>query len=342
MTKTKFKLNLKIFYNLYILSIKSFLYSPLNMFLGVFLILFILIIWLLFKSDDPFIFASAIGTLIARNGVHTFYRNVNMNRTVGFSQRMKFTGMNGFLRPFANILASFTINALILMLMLTIIIIFFKEQRNMFEHVNWTMFLTGAFLLWILSVLISYSIYVFCKNQTWGNIIASLIYLISYNLLGCAFPYETIAGNAPWLNFVLYFVPQRYMMNVMQAGWVDATNLNYLGKNNGQYKVDFKLRENLLIPYLITFSFILILSILLITFIIINVQRRKKDGYGANIVLKLSSKYIRDIKRCTNIEELNNLRSQHLTQLGFDSNYIKNNEGYSNFKNLKHKKGKNR
>ncbi|WP_338984608.1 hypothetical protein [Spiroplasma endosymbiont of Diplazon laetatorius] len=313
--------NLRTFRDLYLLSLKTFVYSPINMFLGVFLVIFTLFIWLTFKSDNPFLFASAIGTLIVRNGVHTFHRTLSNNKNTGFIGRINNTGLNVFIRPAANILANFTINFVITLILMLLTIIFFNDQRSLFSGVNWAMFIFGAISLWLLSVIISYSIFIYVKSTITGTIYVSLIYLFSYNLLGCAFPYEVIA-KISWLNIILYFLPQRYMLNVMQAGWVNATNLNYAGID-GKYKVDFRLGENLAIPFAVTYAMILILSFCLITFIIVNVRKTKVDIYGTSVVLKLSSDYIKDIKKCSSISELKELRKKHLEETDLNSRYIK-------------------
>ncbi len=315
--------NFKSFKDLYILSLKTFVYSPLNMFLGVFLVIFTLFIWLLFKGNNPFLFSSAIGALIVRNGIHTFHRALSNNKNTGFDQRINNTGLNGFIKPGANILANFTINFCIIFLLMGLTLIFFKDQRTLFSSVNWTMFITGTISLWLLCVLISYTIFMFVKSTVVGSIYVSLIYIFSYNLLGCAFPYEVVA-KIKWLNFILYFLPQRYMLNVMQAGWVNAKNLVYEGLGEEQlYKVDFRLGGNLAVPFIITYSLILILSFCLITFIILKVKQKKVDVYGTSVVLKLSTDYIKEIKKCSSIIELNRLRDQHIKELKNNSIHVK-------------------
>ncbi|AGR42325.1 hypothetical protein [Spiroplasma diminutum] len=315
--------NLKTFKDLYILSLKTFVYSPINMFLGVFLVIFTLFIWLLFKGDNPFLFASAVGALVVRNGIHTFHRTLSNNKTTGFNKRISNTGLNSFVRPGANILANFTINFIIIILLMLLTLIFFNDQRQLFLGVNWWMFISGTFSLWILCVLISYAIFIFIDSTIVGTIYVSLIYIFSYNLLGCAFPYEVIA-RINWLNIILYFLPQRYMLNVMQAGWVNAKNLVYPGLGEEQlYKVDFRLGGNLAIPFFVTYTLIFILSFCLIAFIIIKVKKTKVDIYGTSVVLKLSSDYIKEIKKCSNIQELNELREKHIEETKINSNYIK-------------------
>ncbi|WP_162685044.1 hypothetical protein [Spiroplasma sp. BIUS-1] len=292
------------------------------MFLGVFLVIFTLFIWLLFKGDNPFLFASAIGTLIVRNGVHTFYRTLSTNRNTGFSGRINNTGINAFIKPAASICANFTINFVTTLILMVLTLIFFEKQRVLFSGVNWVMFIFGALCLWMLSVMISYTIFAFVKSTPVGTIYVSLIYLFSYNLLGCAFPYEVIA-RVGWLNFILYFLPQRYMLNVMQAGWVNAKNLVYEGVGvNHTYKVDFRLGGSLAIPFIVTFCFIFILSFLLITFIIIRSRKTKTDMYGSSVVLRLSTEYINSVKQCSSIEELKKLREKHLENNAFSSNFM--------------------
>ncbi|AUM62838.1 hypothetical protein [Spiroplasma monobiae] len=314
--------NLKTFKDLYLLSLKAFIYSPLNMFLGVFLVIFTLFIWLLFKGDNPFLFASAVGTLIVRNGIHTFHRTLSMNRNTGFTRRINNTGINAFIKPSALIAANFTINFVITIILMLLTVIFFEEQRALFSNVNWAMFIFGSICLWMLCVMISYTVFLFVKKTEVGTIYVNLIYIFSYNLLGCAFPYEVVA-RIEWLNIVLYFLPQRYMLNVMQAGWVNATNLVFEGiGENKVYQVDFRLGGNLAIPFIVTFSLIILLSFLLITFIIIKGKKAKTDIYGTSVVVKMSTDYINNIKNCSSIEELKELRRKHLQETEMNSEFL--------------------
>ncbi|AKX33915.1 ABC transporter permease protein [Spiroplasma litorale] len=315
--------NYRVFNRLYFLWIKSFIFSPLNMFLGVFLIIFTQFIWLAFKSSDPFIFASALGSLIVRNSCHTFYRTLNLSRTTGFTNRLIYTKANNFLRPLSHLAASLTINFVVSIIMLGLTVIFFEEQRVLLSGVNWFMFISGAFLLWLLSVLICYTIYIFFKNYMLGNIVAIILYMLCYNLLGLAFPYQSIA-KLEWLNVILYLLPQRYMMNVMQAGWVNATNLVYQSNEFPWSNVDFKLTNNLWLPYLVTFGFILIFFFINYLHLANKSKQFKKDDYGSSIIVKLSNKYIREIKRCTTIDDLNQLRNKHLEETGHSVTIKKN------------------
>ncbi|AKU79492.1 hypothetical protein [Spiroplasma turonicum] len=315
--------NTKIFFRLYLLWIKSFIFSPLNVFLGVILIIFTQFIWLAFKGSDPFIFASAIGSLIVRNSCHTFYRTINMSRITGFTSRITYTKANNYLSPLSHLAASFTINFIVSLIMLGLTVIFFKEQRTLLSNVNWFMFVSGSILLWLLSILMCYTVYIYYKNYTLGNIVVIIIYMFCYNFLGLAFPYQSIA-KLEWLNILLYLLPQRYMMNVMQAGWVNATSLVYSSPNFPSSSVDFKLTNYLWLPYLVTFLFIFLFFIINLTHLMNRNKQFKKDGYGSSVIAKLSNKYIRDIKRCSNIDELNELRINHLNETGhFD--LIRNN-----------------
>ncbi|ASP28020.1 ABC transporter permease [Spiroplasma corruscae] len=307
--------NYKVFNRLYWLWIKSFIFSPLNMFLGVVIIIFTQFIWLSFKSTDPFIFASALGSLIVRNGCHTFYRTINMSRITGFTERLTYSKANNYLRPISHLAASLTINFIVGLIMLTLTVIFFKEQRQLVKNVNWYMFISGAFLLWLLSILICYTVYIFYKNYMLGNIVVIIIFMLCYNLLGLAFPYQSIA-KLEWLNLILYFLPQRYMMNVMQAGWVNATNLVYSSPEFPSSSVDFKLTTHLWVPYLVTFGFIFFFFLLSFMHINKKAKQFKKDSYGASVIAKLSNKYIRDLKRCSSISELNSLRDKHFEETG--------------------------
>ncbi|AHB36581.1 hypothetical protein [Spiroplasma apis] len=315
----KFKNNFKVFFDFYKLSLKTFFVSPLNILLGIVIIFFVLWIWLLYRENDPFILSSAIGSLIIRNGLHTFYRGLNSHKETGFTKRIDYTPINVWIKPFAYILSSLTINVIVSIALLSSTLIVFDTQMELVKHVNWPMFISGAFFLWLLSVLMSYSIYTFFKRSSMALILALLLYILAYYLLGCAYPYNIIA-KYDWLNSFLYAFPQRYMMNVMQAGWVGATNLVFTDiENAGEFAVDWKLTQNLWVPYLATFGFILLFSILLIMVIIIKVEKHKKDKFGVSLILRLSTKYINDLKRCASLEELKTLRKKHLEEIGYRS-----------------------
>ncbi|AHI53112.1 hypothetical protein [Spiroplasma culicicola] len=313
-TKVFVKKQSKMFFSFYKLSLITFFSSPINIFLGIILMHFILFMWLMYRENDPFILASAVGAMVVRNSMHLFYRGLTAHKSSGFAMMIRYTPAHPLIRPIANIVANFTINLVLIIVMIGSTLLIYPSQKAIIGNVNWNMFLTATFLLWFLTVLISYTTYRFVEDSTKGMIIVNLIYVLAYNLLGCAYPYHIIA-NYSWLNTILYFFPLRYMMNVMQAGWVNATNLVYTG--NPEYEVDWHLGQNLAIPYLITLTFILIFLILLIVVIIIKVNNNKKDNYGSNIVLKLSTKYIRDIKRCTSFEEIKELRKNHLEEMGY-------------------------
>ncbi|QEH62093.1 hypothetical protein SCHIN_v1c08980 [Spiroplasma chinense] len=311
--KLKERKNLRIFYHFYKLYIKSFFSSPISVFLGMIIVTFTLFMWLLFREGDPFILASAIGAMVARVAMQLFHRNLVLQKANGFTTIMNFTPVNPLLRMSASIVANLTICLGMGFVMIMATIAIFPEQREIVAGVNWTMFLSAVFLLWFLVILMAITIDMFFKNAMKGMILIITMYIFVYNLLGCAYPYQIIA-NYSWLNIMLYTFPPRYMMNVMQAGWVNAKNLVY---NDPEFSVDWKLKGNLALPYIVTFACIILLLTILIMVIIIKAKYHKKDGYGSSVILKLSTKYIRDIKRSTSFEEIQNLRKEHLEKLGY-------------------------
>ncbi|QBQ07934.1 ABC transporter permease [Spiroplasma gladiatoris] len=315
---------IKVFFKLYRLSTKTYLRSPINVFLGIFLFYFITLIWLLFRSTDPFILASATGAIVVRNAIHMLYRNLHIHRETGFSTKIEFLPVSPFLVLFANILANFVIVFFACFGLILITYFSFEHQKELISGVNWAMYLSSILLLYVLMVTMCYIMYLYIKDPMVSMILANIIYIFSWYFLGCAYPYYII-NRYEWLNYIMYSFPPRYMMNVMQAGWVNAPDLNYIDNFNTEalnYSVKWNLGGNLAIPYFVTIGMILFLGALLSINFLVKHRRRTKDGYGASLILKLSNRYIRDIKRSSSLENLQELRNNHLKEMGYSNDNL--------------------
>ncbi|ARU91418.1 hypothetical protein SCLARK_00787 [Spiroplasma clarkii] len=317
------KNNFAIFIRLYLLALKSFFRSVINIFLGIVLITFVIFVWLLFHNDEPFLLASAVGAIIVRNGIHLFYRTLDMHKNGGLKMRLAYTPLSPWILPVAHIVANFTINLLLSCFLVGATLLFYPSQRTVAANVDWLFFVLAAVSLWILGVCMTFCVAVFVPSSVWGLIISIIFFIVSWNFLGITFPYHIIATYAG-LNIALYLFPPRYMLNAMQAAWVGQRNLvfedqNFLtGQSNIDYSVNFKLGGTMFVPFGVTYGIIILLTIVLITRSIKIRNQSKKDGFGSSLIQKLSNQYIRDIKRCTSFEKLNSLRTGHLAERGIN------------------------
>ncbi|QGS52141.1 hypothetical protein [Spiroplasma tabanidicola] len=324
MLSSKVKNRMYVFWKFYRLSTKTYFCSPINVFLGIFLFYFITLIWLLYRSTDPFILASATGAITVRNAIHMLYRNLNIHRETGFSSKVDFLPVSPFRVLFANILANFVIVFIANSGLILITYLAYPHQRTLIANVNWSMYISSILMLYFLMVILCYIMYIYIKDPMVSMILANVIYIFTWYFLGCAYPYN-IVTHYKWLNIVMYAFPPRYMMNVMQAGWVNAPDLKYVDTFNTSshnYSVEWNLGGNLAIPYAATIGIILFFGFFLVLHFLIKLRRRTKDDYGTSIILKLSNRYIRDIKRCSSIEQLANLRSSHLKEMGYSNDNL--------------------
>ena len=330
---------ISIFMRLYFLALKSFFVSLLNLFLGFILITFVTFVWMMLNPDDPFILASAVGAVVVRNGMHLFFRTYDMHK-INFNYRIHNTPLNPIYQSASHLAANFSVNFLISLFLISLTFAIYPSQREAAINVNWFVFIIAAISLWILEACITLSLARFINNSIVGLIISIFIFIISWNFLGLAFPYHIVA-QYDVLNMALYFFPPRYMLNTMQAAWVGQNNLvfidyNYInGLSDVDFSVDFRLGGTLLIPFAVTYGIIILLLTILFISIIKKMRNNKKDVYGSHLIQKLSNQYIRDIKRCTNFNQLNDLRKIHFEEQGLRINKKKINKSSLKIKKVK-------
>ncbi|AXK51289.1 ABC transporter permease [Spiroplasma alleghenense] len=299
------KQNLKTIMILYRLQWKNWLKGYINLSLGIGVTILTLLIWLSFKQDDPFLLISAIAVGIARNSISTFLRTISDWRTKGFSERLDNTPISNSIKFFA--IFSFNLFNCIFVTILVFGIgqAFFPEQRAYLSEINWAMLSTGLFLVWLISILLSYVIFIAFKNQQVMMAIATLLYFFITYLLGLGFPYHLII-QYQWLKVILYFIPHRYMINVLQAAWVNAPNMKYDFYSGSELKwsVDFGFGGQLWIPYFVTILMIIIFTLIILLNFIYKNRFHKIEGAGFSAFKAKSLKYIDEIKNISDIQTL--------------------------------------
>ncbi|WP_338971337.1 hypothetical protein [Spiroplasma endosymbiont of Panorpa germanica] len=290
---------------LYRLQWKNWLKGYVNISLGIGVTILTLIIWLSFKQDDPFLLISAVAVGIARNSISTFLRTISDWRIKGFSTRLDNSPIPNSIKFFAIFSFNLFNCMFVTLLVFGIGQIFFVEQREYLSQINWAMLLTGLFLIWLISILLSYVIYIAFKSQQVILAIATLLYFFITYLLGLGFPYHLII-QYEWLKILLYFIPHRYMINVLQAAWVNAPNMKYDFYSGSELKwsVDFGFNGQLWIPYLVTIIMIIVFTlIILINFIWTN-RFHQIEATGFRSFKARGLKYIDEIKGISDLQTL--------------------------------------
>jgi ABC-2 type transport system permease protein len=298
----------RLFFSYYTLYAKTIIFSPLNMFLGVYLNIFIMVSWLAFKQGDSFLLSSVVGTGIIRNAMYTFTRSLLNMKRVGINARLRVVPTSRRLEIGAACSWNFTYNLAVSCLLIGIACIFMPTQREMFTHVNWGMYLSGYFLLWLSSIIMAYVLYYSFKVPEISQSFAIIMYVIAYTFFGCAFPFAAVS-KIQWLSIILYLFPQRYALNIMQAGWVNATTMRY-SHPEWDENVDWGFGGHLWIPYVVSVVVIALLIMIMISIYVKANAWHKKDQYGISLIQAQGDKYIKMIKRATSIAELDKIRAE--------------------------------
>jgi ABC-2 type transport system permease protein len=314
------KNNAVIFFDYFVLYAKTIIFSPLSLFLGVWLNIFIMVSWFAFKQGDSFLLSSIVATGVIRNGMYTFLRSLLNIKRVGANDRLRLVPTNRAIEVSAALTWNFIYNLGSTIIFIGIALIFIPTQRVMFENINWLMYVSGYLLLWLSSVLTAYLLYIGFKNPENSQAVAIIMYVIAYTFFGCAFPFASVAKFG-WLDIILYIFPQRYAINILQAGWVNATSMRYTNLEWSE-KVDWGFGGRLWLPYVISFCVLALLAFGLIMFYMKKNKWHKKDQYG-NLIHKRGSQYIKLIKSATSIEELDKIRNDYMLQRESDINTLK-------------------
>ncbi|QHX35638.1 hypothetical protein STIUS_v1c00830 [Spiroplasma sp. TIUS-1] len=303
------KTQLNQFWLIFQIGVKNFFASWLNILQGVILPLVILVVWLTFKSDDPFILISLVGGSILRNSLYSFHRTLIIERNNRWVEKLDNIPLRLSIKITAQTFVSLTITVIVSSMLLTLGFIGYKGQQEYIANINWWMVITGLFLLVILSNLSAYVLNEWSKSSEISQVISILFFNLCWNFLGCAYPYYIIASYEV-LNTITYLFPHRYMFNVIQAGWVGADNMIYISDIDN-YSTDFGLAGQLWIPYFATFGFIafFISSIYIHRSVKGSAIVRAKNG--AIYSKKVHSEYLYKIKKAKTMDELNKLFNEH-------------------------------
>jgi hypothetical protein len=150
------KNNAVIFFDYFVLYAKTIIFSPLSLFLGVWLNIFIMVSWFAFKQGDSFLLSSIVATGVVRNGMYTFLRSLLNIKRVGANDRLRLVPTNRAIEVSAALTWNFIYNLGSTIIFIGIALIFIPTQRVMFENINWLMYVSGYLLLWLSSVLTAY------------------------------------------------------------------------------------------------------------------------------------------------------------------------------------------
>ncbi|QEH62094.1 hypothetical protein SCHIN_v1c08990 [Spiroplasma chinense] len=298
-----------IFKELWRLQLDNYKKDLFNLFSGWIITLITLVVWLSFKDtsesaglkQDNFVLASAIGVSCIRNCLFNFIRTIHDFKNKDFFNRLFSTKISKRFVFTLMILFNQVANLIVTILFFCVGMLY-KDQRIKVADVNWLMFSIGYILLIIMCNLMAFIIAFTQKKLEWALVLGNITYFGAIFLLGLGIPYTTLS-TVPWLMKLTFIIPQRYILNIMQAGWIDSPDFTIPNHDTG-----FGYNENAWIPYVTSVVWILFLALLL-AFISVRAfeyENRKYKKY-ANRNKHLGIIY--SIKRTQNLEELNNIIS---------------------------------
>ncbi|ATZ18671.1 ABC transporter permease [Williamsoniiplasma somnilux] len=361
MFNNNFRKNLNIFCRLWVVQSRYWSDNIMNLFLGIAVSLYTMVCWLSFKSGDPFLMVSGISVGIIRNGLHIYQKSLVDWRIHGTNQRLETLPIPKYVRAAATITFNLATTFGIALFMFIIAILCFPAQRDLLPHANGLMVISGFFMTWLVSYLMGTVIYLYVKNPSACQMIGLLIYTTSLNFLGLAFPIQVILNNGwTWMGDVLYLWPQRFSLNILQAGFANVTHAfesiktgeittwvegqNYLGimnienfplfnndgtpvlDKNGLQKtltVDFGFVGKAWIAYLGWTGWAMFYGLITIYKTIKNVIFHEKNEYGKFAVNQSTSRYIVQIKRAKSKEEIEMIHQSRIDELRNKSNLTK-------------------
>lgn len=275
-----------------------------NLFLGIGVSLYTMVCWLAFKSNDPFLMISGISVGLVRNALYIHLKTNLDYRSKNWDDRLTLTPLPTWL----NNLASFTFNILSTMFICTfmfvIALIFFSDQRTFLKNANQGIIWVGLILAWLTSYVIANFIFIYIKSNKLGQMIGLTIYFTTMYFLGLGFPFERII-SVKWLNYVLYVHPFRYVMNIVQAGFVNSPNFIYKPDN-----FDFGYHGMGWLPYLLAVIMIVFYwTLYKIRFNYLYAFHRR-NKYGEFVVKESSSRYLSQLRKAKSVKEVKILHQE--------------------------------
>ncbi|QHX35637.1 hypothetical protein STIUS_v1c00820 [Spiroplasma sp. TIUS-1] len=273
-----------------------------------------LFIWLTFKQTnpnafayDPFVLASAIGVGTIRNCIHATTRILFNYKNQGFLNKIYSTPISKWNFLASIILFNVLINFIITTLLFTTAMLY-ADQRNNLNDVNWGMFLIGYLMLVITCILFSFLIVEYVKTNDKASFWSNVFFYTCVWFLGLGVPISEIS-QYEFFTYLTYLFPQKYAINIMQAGWIGATDFQ-IGIVDGG--ANFGYGIYVFLPYLLGS---IVIFTTLTWLVMLNYKKRINaiKSTSNNIEISNAYKRIELIKKINNLEELNQLIENNKT-----------------------------
>ncbi|ATG97480.1 hypothetical protein [Mesoplasma lactucae] len=314
-----------IFCGLFKLQFAFWSQNVMNLFLGLGVSLYTMVCWLAFKSSDPFLMMSGVCVGLVRNACHIQVKTFSNFREEGFTERLTLSPAPQWIQTLTSLVFNIFSTALICTIMFAVAMIFFQDQRALLPNANQGMVWSGLVLCWITSYVVASVIYIYIKNEKISQMTGLMVYFTTMYFLGLGFPFEVIL-NVKWLNYLLYLHPFRYVINIVQCGFVNATDFIYTKPAMGDiasYDIDFGYNGLAWLPYILALAMILIYAVAFQARYLYLYSFHKRNKYGEFIVDESSSRYIHQVKSAKSIDEVKTLHRERMINLASSSDEMK-------------------
>ncbi|WP_338969686.1 hypothetical protein [Spiroplasma endosymbiont of Labia minor] len=254
--------NITAILRMYVLLFKNYFSSAMNITVGIILTSIILVTWLFFKTSeyaviDPYILASCLAINVLRNSQHILSVTITGWKTKKLFHNLSNAPISRGVIFFSILSFNYVLTFLI-SLQLFGLGMLFSSQREILSGVNWGYFILGYVMLTIMATTLCMAIIFTCSAEL-SNTINCASYFICMYLLGLGIPWNQIA-QIHFLNFILYLIPHRYFINIMQAAWINDTKFtNFQG--DGIIFKSISYNGNIIIPIVVGIIFIVIFAI---------------------------------------------------------------------------------
>jgi ABC-2 type transport system permease protein len=315
----------KIFNDLWRLQTANYLKGKINIVLGTIVTFATLFAWLSFKQIslgagkslvgyDPFVVASGIGVTTIRICMFNVYRNIYFLRKYGVIDRLFATPISKSFVFFSIIIFNFVVNIGVCACLFGFSMIY-SDVRLHIGNINWLMFISGFLLLsvfcFLFAFILGFGIGFTQKKFEIALIIASVFYFGSIYILGLGIPYSLVfnkdvssLGFAKFIYWFDYFIPVKYQLNIMQAGWIGDTSFSYFSGTDLYWTSDgFGYNFQTWIPYVVSL-FVCAVAGGGVAFIFIRRYEVGIKKYRRVLFTKLHAKNISTIRKAKTLEEL--------------------------------------